>query len=152
MTGPEHDGKAVAARTATCATTGLRLSLRALGDINGIATGWSALGRRALTPNIFYEPEYAVPAAIPFGDGVQLLGLSAEVTSPYANSVTAALGERTLTLGYCNGMLCYVASAMQQEDGGYEVDDAPYWFGLPGRFTSDLEPILTTALLDLGRA
>lgn len=85
------------------------------------------------------------------GEGVQLLGLSAEVTSPYANSVTEALGERTLTLGYSNGMLCYVASAMQQEDGGYEVEDAPYWFGLPGRFTSDLEPILTNALIELGR-
>ncbi|HIT75033.1 MAG TPA: hypothetical protein IAA98_05560 [Candidatus Avipropionibacterium avicola] len=85
-----------------------------------------------------------------FGDGLQLLGLSAEVTSPYANSVTAELGERALTLGYCNGMLCYVVSAMQQVDGGYEANDAPYWFGLPGPFTADLEPQLTGALLELG--
>ncbi len=117
-------------------------------DDNLMKSGWAKL--------LLARPERRTGAPmrltkLVLGDGLQLLGLSAEVTSPYANSVTAACGERTLTLGYCNGMLCYVASAMQQEDGGYEVEDAPYWFGLPGRFTSDLEPILTNALLDLGR-
>lgn len=77
MTSPEtHRSKAI--QTATCGTTGLRLSLRALRDSHGIAAEWSALGSRALTPNIFYEPEYAVPAAIPFGDGVQLLAVHAD--------------------------------------------------------------------------
>lgn len=79
MISPEHaGGGATTARTATCGTTGLRLSLRALRDSHGIAAEWSALGKRALTPNIFYEPEYAVPAAIPFGDGVQLLAVHAD--------------------------------------------------------------------------
>src|SRR5690606_10759254 len=117
-------------------------------DGNLMKSGWAKL--------LLARPERRTGAPmrltkLVLGDGLQLLGLSAEVTSPYANSVTGAFGERTLTLGYSNGMLCYVASAMQQEGGEGEGEDARYWFGLPGRFTSDLEPFLTAALLSLGR-
>lgn len=67
-----------AARNAQCKTTGLRISLRPLGDSHGIAAEWSSLGSRALTPNIFYEPEYAVPAGLPFGDDVKLIAAHAD--------------------------------------------------------------------------
>lgn len=72
--------RATPARVAECKATGLRISLRPLHESAGIATEWSALGMRALTPNVFYEPEYAVPAGIPFGDGVQLLAVHADKT------------------------------------------------------------------------
>jgi hypothetical protein len=55
-----------------CPRTGLYLSRVPLRE--GVLTGpWKELASRALVPNIFYEPEYALPAAIPFGGGVELL-------------------------------------------------------------------------------
>lgn len=84
------------------------------------------------------------------GEDVQLLGVSGETTSPYAIHVTDALGDRAITLGYCNGMLGYIVSADQLADGGYEANDAPYWFGMPGRLTADAEGVLAEALISLG--
>lgn len=68
-------------RTARCVATGLHLSLRPLGAGHGIAAAWADLARRALTPNIFYEPEYALPARLPFGGGVQLLAVHADASA-----------------------------------------------------------------------
>lgn len=84
------------------------------------------------------------------GEDWQLLGVSGEATSPYANQVTEALGDRAITLGYCNGMLGYLVSATQLADGGYEAYDAPYWFGMPGPLTADAEGVLVEALVSLG--
>ncbi len=69
---------AATARTARCAATGLALSLRPLAGGQAIAAAWADLAGRALAPNIFYEPEYALPAARPFGHGVQLLAVHAD--------------------------------------------------------------------------
>lgn len=84
------------------------------------------------------------------GEDVQLLGVSGEATSPYAIHVTEALGERAITLGYCNGMLGYLVSASQLADGGYESVEAPYWFAMPGPLTADAEGVLAEALVSLG--
>lgn len=87
---------------------------------------------------------------IGLGEDLQLIGLGAEVTSPYANHVTEVFGPRALTLGYCNGMLTYLVTAEQLADGGYEPDDAPYWFGMPGRFTPDVETTVYAGLDAIG--
>lgn len=89
---------------------------------------------------------------IGLGDDLQLIGLGAEVTSPYANHVTEAFGPRALTLGYCNGMLTYIVTAEQLADGGYEAEHAMYWFGMPGKFTPAVEPELYAALDAIGAA
>ena len=67
-------------RTGTCRATGLHLSIRPLQDAHSIADEWAALARRALTANIFYEPEFALPARLPFGDGVQVLAIHADAS------------------------------------------------------------------------
>lgn len=59
-------------RGVRCPRTGLhlfRVPLRK--DV--LTRQWRDLASRALIQNIFYEEEYAVPAAIPFGNGVELL-------------------------------------------------------------------------------
>jgi len=87
---------------------------------------------------------------IGLGEDLQLIGLGAEVTSPYANHVTEVFGPRALTLGYCNGMLTYLVTAEQLADGGYEPDDAPFWFGMPGRFTPEVEATVYEGLDAVG--
>lgn len=55
-----------------CPETGLHVSLLPLID-HPSQTEWKDLASRALVPNIFYEAEYAVPAAVPFGPDIMLL-------------------------------------------------------------------------------
>jgi CelD/BcsL family acetyltransferase involved in cellulose biosynthesis len=54
-----------------CPRTGLHLFRVPLRE-NLLTKQWRDLASRALIQNIFYEEEYAVSAAIPFGDGVEL--------------------------------------------------------------------------------
>jgi len=68
----------MAGYTAKCPATGLHVSLRPLDGVREIAPAWSDLAKRALTANIFYEPQFALPARLPFGDGVQLLAIHAD--------------------------------------------------------------------------
>lgn len=55
-----------------CSRTGLYLFRMPLRE-NLLSKQWRDLASRVLIENIFYEEEFAVPAAIPFGDGVELL-------------------------------------------------------------------------------
>lgn len=65
-------------RTATCAVTGLTLSLRPLVASSSLEREWHALSARALVANVFYEPEFAMAAALPFGGGVMLVAAHAD--------------------------------------------------------------------------
>ncbi len=70
----------VAAPPVRCADTGLYMRivpLKAYDNPNG-RERWHNLAVRALVPNVFYEPEFAIPAMIPFGDDVQLLLIADE--------------------------------------------------------------------------
>lgn len=71
----------VAAPPVRCADTGLYLRivpLKAYDNPSG-RERWHNLAVRALVPNVFYEPEFAIPALTPFGnDDVQLLLIADE--------------------------------------------------------------------------
>jgi CelD/BcsL family acetyltransferase involved in cellulose biosynthesis len=50
-------------------TLHLQVEWRPLTDLNSIAAEWAALAQRALEPNVFYEPAFALAAAPVFGKG-----------------------------------------------------------------------------------
>jgi hypothetical protein len=50
--------------------TGLRVEWRPLAELDAIADDWRALAGRALDPNVFYEPAFALAAAPALGHGV----------------------------------------------------------------------------------
>lgn len=52
---------------------GFRVEWRLLADLGDIDEAWRDLARRALEPNVFYEPEFALVAASVFGAGVGAL-------------------------------------------------------------------------------
>ncbi|MGE0752704.1 MAG: GNAT family N-acetyltransferase [Variibacter sp.] len=52
---------------------GFRVEWRLLADLGDIDEAWRDLARRALEPNVFYEPEFALAAASVFGAGVGVL-------------------------------------------------------------------------------
>jgi hypothetical protein len=43
---------------------------RPLVELNSIAAEWASLAERAIEPNVFYEPAFALAAAPVFGKGV----------------------------------------------------------------------------------
>lgn len=55
---------------------GLYVTLRALDPAASWLPGWRDLSRRALVPNLFYDPSYALAAAPAFGAGVRALVVS----------------------------------------------------------------------------
>jgi hypothetical protein len=71
---------ATSVRLAQCKVTGLHLSERPLANSGDLAPRWAALAKRPLVANIFYEPEYAIPARLPFGDGVRILAIHADAS------------------------------------------------------------------------
>lgn len=56
-----------------------RVVLESLHPSPDVVEAWRALGARALVANVFYEVEYAQAAAIPFGKGVKLLAVYADI-------------------------------------------------------------------------
>ena len=58
---------------ALCAETGYRVAVTSLFPSPEVVHQWRDLATRALGPNLFYEPEFAQAASIPFGKDVQLL-------------------------------------------------------------------------------
>lgn len=85
-------------------------------------------------------------------DRLSLLGMSGEPVSRYGLQVRRASGGRVLPLGYTDGMTCYLVTARQWAEGGYEPREAPYWFGMPAPFAVGLEEALVSQLDDLARA
>ena len=53
-----------------------------------------------------------------------------------------------IPLGYTNGMIGYVTTARQLEEGGYESRGAFPFFGMPAPFSLDAESVLRTAIID----
>ncbi|MBN8955937.1 MAG: GNAT family N-acetyltransferase [Rhizobiales bacterium] len=56
-----------------CANGRFHVEKRALADLADIAPAWRDLARRALEPNVFYEPEFALATAPVFGPKVEVL-------------------------------------------------------------------------------
>lgn len=54
-----------------------------------------------------------------------------------------------VTVGYTDGMVGYLATAEQLEDGGYEADDFLYYFGLAGKFKPSIEKTIKQGLVEV---
>lgn len=55
----------------------------------------------------------------------------------------------TFVAGYTNGCNTYLPVASAYADGGYEVETAPFFYGLPAPFTRDSAEQVTEAILEM---
>jgi len=65
--------------------------------------------------------------AIRLGE-IALLGLNAEVFSPFADHVRERTGRRLYVVGYANGDMGYIPTRAAYEEGGYEVEIAHLFY------------------------
>ena len=122
-----------------------RAELRRLTEAGEPKTaGWAH--RLLASPERRTGPTTVLVSRLRLGAELTLVGVSAEVTSPYADKVRAHFDNRVLPLGYTNGMTGYLVTARQLAEGGYESVDAPYWFGMRGPLLPEAESVITDAL------
>lgn len=84
-------------------------------------------------------------------DGLSFLAMDGEVVLEYGDYAKRLSGDRTLAMGYSNGMVGYVPTAAQIAEGGYEGKDSGIYFALPAPFAPETEAIIRTAIEQLIR-
>jgi hypothetical protein len=86
------------------------------------------------------------------GQGLTLVALGGEVVVDYAIRLKQELTNRTpWIVGYSNDVFGYVPSRRVLKEGGYEGGGAMIYYGRPGAFTPDVEPLIVDTVHRLVR-
>ncbi|MEF3307175.1 neutral/alkaline non-lysosomal ceramidase N-terminal domain-containing protein [Paenibacillus sp. GYB003] len=80
---------------------------------------------------------------------LSFLAMDGEIVLEYGEYIKRRTGGRTLPMGYSNGMIGYVPTAAQIEEGGYEGKDSGVYFALPAAFAPEIENVIKSAIDEL---
>lgn len=86
--------------------------------------------------------------------GMPILALPGEIFAETALDIRAAMGGPGFVVSYCEGMPGYIPPASEFQFGGYEVEEAHRFIGMPGTFAPGSAEALAEAakqLLERGR-
>jgi len=104
------------------------------------------------------ETGQAIPATYPFpigywklGHQVDWLSLGGEVVVDYALRFKKEWGAHWWVAGYSHDVMAYLPSKRVWEEGGYEGGGAMVYYGLPARWSSQVEYQVTQAVEHLVR-
>jgi Neutral/alkaline non-lysosomal ceramidase. len=98
------------------------------------------------------EPERLKPhlpleiTLLTLADGWRLLAANSEVVTEYGLYVKSIGGEGVWPIGYTNGMIGYVPTAKQIDEGGYEALWSTEYFLMPAPFAHEVEPMFRGAI------
>jgi hypothetical protein len=84
--------------------------------------------------------------------GVRLVALPGEPFSVTARDIAAQLDRDTVVIGYSDGCPGYIPPAEEFAYGGYEVDEAHRYYGMPAPFAPGAAELLAELAVKLGRA
>ncbi len=87
------------------------------------------------------ETTYQYPLqTLQFGDELELIALSGEVTVGYALELKKRLGAATTwVIGYANDVMAYIPTVKILNEGGYEAERSQMYYGMPGRWEPAIE-------------
>lgn len=77
--------------------------------------------------------------SVQLAGGLSLLALNAEPVVEYGLWVKRRFRGSVMPVGYSNGMIGYLPTACQVDEGGYEAEESAPYFGLPSAFDRSLE-------------
>ncbi len=78
--------------------------------------------------------------AVRFNKDLTVLALGGEVVVDYQLRARRHYpAERLIVAGYSNDVMCYIPSLRVLREGGYEADTSMIYYGLPGKFSEDVE-------------
>jgi hypothetical protein len=86
---------------------------------------------------------------IRIGNGYSFLCIPGEVFNAYATMADKIFEGEIITLGYTNGMVGYLPTSEAILEGGYEVEQAWRFYGLPDAYSETLEEDILTGLRKL---
>ncbi len=81
--------------------------------------------------------------------GLALLATNSEIVTEYGLFIKEISAGQVLPLGYTNGMIGYVVTADQIDEGGYESDWSTEYFMMPAPFDHAIEPLFRSAIEDM---
>ncbi|MBU5436784.1 neutral/alkaline non-lysosomal ceramidase N-terminal domain-containing protein [Tissierella sp. MSJ-40] len=80
---------------------------------------------------------------------LMIITLNGEVVTEYALYIKEKYKDiNFLTLGCSNGMIGYLATREQLLEGGYESEDFIYYFGLPGKYSTEIDNLIKGAMVE----
>lgn len=71
--------------------------------------------------------------------GQALLAMNGEVCVDYGLQIKSVSQGTVLPVAYSNGMIGYIPTAEQVDQGGYEADESSRYYLLPGRFSRQID-------------
>lgn len=83
-----------------------------------------------------------------FAKGLIFFTLNAEVSQDYA-AFARELSKNALCIGYTNGMIGYICTAEQIQNGGYEPSESALYFALNGTYPTETEQTIQNAMKTL---
>ncbi|WP_257348944.1 neutral/alkaline non-lysosomal ceramidase N-terminal domain-containing protein [Pseudalkalibacillus decolorationis] len=86
---------------------------------------------------------------VEFGRELSFLAMNAEMVVEYGLLVKKEFSNCVLPIPYSNGMIGYIPTARQIEEGGYEANESIYYFGLPSQFSMCIEDNISQGIRDL---
>jgi hypothetical protein len=84
------------------------------------------------------------------GDGVRMTFLGGEVVVDFSLRLKAELpGEANWIAGYSNDVMAYIPSKRVLDEGGYEGESAMIYYGLPTKWSPDVEEHIVRTVREL---
>ncbi|MCU6708821.1 neutral/alkaline non-lysosomal ceramidase N-terminal domain-containing protein [Paenibacillus sp. J5C_2022] len=86
---------------------------------------------------------------IRIAEGLSFLAMNGEVVTAYGLYVKGMYAGQVLPVAYSNGMIGYIPTARQLEEGGYESMDSYMYFGLPATYSQEIERMIQDGIRNL---
>lgn len=122
-------------------------------NLKGISTEPNVMAEWS---TLLLERPYRINAEIPLevsylelADSLAFLAMNAEVVVEYGIWIKSCFAGKVLPIPYSNGMIGYIPTAIQTEEGGYEAEESTYYFGLPSPFSATIEKQIKNTIMTL---
>ena len=96
-----------------------------------------------------YPTEYPYPVQYWEVGSRKLFALGGELVCGYSLALKDLFGKETVVMGYCNDIMSYIPTEVIWDEGGYEGYLANRVYGLPSRWTRDVQARIMEATASL---
>lgn len=136
----------------------LTLDIPSLEELKEIETGfsdyqgqWAGRMLDKMGKGEKLESSYPYPLQI-WGLGEQLvISLGGEPVIEYAIGLKRIFGPDTFVMGYSNDVMAYIPTSEILQEGGYEGLSSQRAYGMPGKWNSNIEPLIYSELRQMAK-
>ncbi len=92
---------------------------------------------------------YPYPLQVWNVGGQPVMSLGGELVIEYAIGLKKMFGQNIFVMGYCNDLMAYIPSTTILNEGGYEGDSSQQVYGLPSKWSPEIEPLIYDGMVKL---